>query len=90
MTNTTRIKTYLKQQIQQGHISKRELMNLQTKHLMETTELKDIDQKTIDETLSLVKHLVNPDVFKQDIQKMVSKKGDPLADKINDIMEGYD
>jgi len=88
MKNIIRIKTYIKDQIQKGIISKKDLMKLQTRHLLKVSELKDIDRKTIDETLLSVKSTVNPDIINREIRKLMLNKENPLAGQIKDIMDG--
>ncbi|NQU64496.1 MAG: hypothetical protein HQ517_09470 [SAR324 cluster bacterium] len=82
----TRIKEFLKTQINKGNITKNDLLKLEPDHLMKITQLKDINRETITETLQAIKFKVNPELIKNDIQRLFQKQKNPLADQINGIM----
>ncbi|NQU65781.1 MAG: hypothetical protein HQ517_16085 [SAR324 cluster bacterium] len=58
MKQSTRIKAYLKKQIENGNITKKDILKLQAKDLSDVKELKDIGTKTKSQTIESVKQLL--------------------------------
>lgn len=90
MNSVTRIKELLKSQLQKGEITKEELLKIEPSHLMKLDQLKDIDQKTISETLNYTKYKLNPALINQDLHRLLTQQNNPLTDQISAIMKGLD
>jgi len=89
MEPAVRIKTFLKDQISKGKISKKDLLKLEASHLIKISQLKDIDKETISETLQAIKYQVNPKLIDEGLQGLFEKKKSPLGKQIDDIMRDY-
>ncbi|MBT4263837.1 MAG: hypothetical protein HN580_19980 [Deltaproteobacteria bacterium] len=90
MVASVRIKSYFKEQIQKGHLSKRDLLKVQVQDLREIKALRDIDEKSATETLQIIKQMVNPDLINGELQQLMNDQGSPLADKVSEILKGYE
>lgn len=90
MNAATKIKVYLKEQIQKGKINKNDILKLEPAHLMKTKPLQDIDKSTIATTLQEIKIKLNPDLLNEDIDRIVNHEDNPLSDQISAIMKGLE
>ncbi len=90
MVAAVRIKSYFKEQIQKGHLSKKDLLNVQVKDLRDISALRDIDEKSASETLRLIKQMVNPKLINKELQEMMEDQGNPLAEKVSNILKGFE
>ncbi len=88
MVASVRIKSYFKEQIQKGHLSKQDLLRIQVKDIRQIKKLRDIDEQSALETLQLIKQMVNPEIINDELQQMMEKQGNPLADKVSKILKG--
>ncbi len=89
MVASVRIKSYFKEQIQKGNISKQDLLRIQVKDIRQIKALRDIDEQSASETLQLIKQMVNPEIINGELQQMMEEQGSPLADKVSKILKGF-
>ncbi len=89
MAASVRIKSYFKEQIQKGHLSKQDLLRIQVNDIRQIKALRDIDEQSASETLQLIKQIVNPDMINRELQQVMEEQGNPLADKVSKILKGY-
>ena len=90
MVASVRIKSYFKEQIQKGHLSKQDLLRIQVNDIRQIKSLEDIDEQSASETLQSIKQMVNPGIINGELQQMMEKQGNPLANKVSEILKGYE
>jgi hypothetical protein len=90
MTAESKIKIFLKEQIQKGRINTSDIMKLEPSHLLKTKSLQGIDKEIVADTLQEIKYKINPDLLSNDIGRIVQQDNNPLADQIAAIMDGHE
>lgn len=90
MEGSTKIKSYLREQIRKGNITKKDLLRLQVKDLRKIKALRNIEESTVSETLHSVQQMVDPELISNDLEELMANQGNPLADKVSKILKGYE
>ncbi len=93
MSDSTRIKQFLKKGIQAKILSVDKLLQLRAEHLMGVSELKGIDKTTVAQTLEQVQTKMRPgsskkrkeDIDEDSIMKLIEDKAGGYLDQVKKI-----